>query len=132
MIVLDTHALVWWVNGSAELSDRAGRTIRKALRAGDPLLVSAISAWEIAMLVRKGRLALTMDVTAWLGTIATIEGLRFVPLDNETAVQSVELPGEFHADPADRVIVALARRHSAPLLTADQRLHAYPHVKTSW
>lgn len=132
MIVLDTHVLVWWVNGSADLSDKAGRAIRKALRTGVPLLVSAISAWEIAMLVRKGRLALTMDVTAWLATVATIEGLRFIPVDNETAVQSVELPGEFHTDPADRMIVALARRHSAPLITADRRLHAYPHVRTSW
>lgn len=132
MTVLDTHVLVWWVNGSAELSDKAARTIRKALKAGEPLLVSAISAWEIAMLVRKGRLTLTMEVSTWLATAAAIEGIRFVPVDSETCVQSVELPGEFHADPADRMIVALARRHSMSLLTADARLHAYPHVRTSW
>lgn len=132
MTVLDTHVLVWWVNGSAELSDRAARTIRKAIKAGEPLLVSSITAWEIAMLVRKGRLVLTMDAGEWLAAVAAMEGIRFVPVDNETCMQSVNLPGEFHADPADRMIVALARRHSMSLLTADTRLHAYPHVNAIW
>lgn len=62
MIVLDTHALVWWVNGNDQLSPRARKAIEKELAEDGQILVSAITAWEIAMLVAKGRLALTMDI----------------------------------------------------------------------
>jgi len=126
MIVLDTHVLIWWVNGDERLSPRARTAIEHEL------LVSAISAWEVAVLIAKGRLALTMDIDDWLATVAAIEGVRFIAVEAEVAVQSARLPGAFHADPADRMIVALARHHSAPLLTADARIQAYPHVKTVW
>jgi PIN domain nuclease of toxin-antitoxin system len=94
--------------------------------------MSSIAAWEIAMLVEHGRLTLTMDVQDWLDTVSEIEALTFAPVDNHLAVQSVHLPGEFHADPADRLIVALARRHSASLVTADKKIRGYKHVKTIW
>jgi len=95
-------------------------------------MVSAISAWEIAMLVEKGRLALTMDIDDWLSTVASIEGVAFVSIDTDVAVQSVRLPGEFYADPADRMIVSLARHFSVPLVTADTKVRGYQHVKTIW
>ncbi len=82
------------------------------------------------MLVQKGRLALSTDTDEWLKTIADIDGVRFVPVDNEVAVHSTLLPGEFHTDPADRMIVALARHLSAPLVTADAKIRAYRHVRT--
>lgn len=132
MIVLDTHALIWWVNSDQRLSAMAIKAIDAELSAGGTVLVSAISAWEIAMLIDKGRLALTMDLDDWLKTVATIEGLTFVPVDTELSVQSVRLPGQFHADPADRLIVALARRHAVPLITADTKIRKYRHVKTIW
>jgi PIN domain nuclease of toxin-antitoxin system len=132
VIVLDTHTLIWWVNGDDQLSPRARKAIAKELAAGGQVLVSAISAWEIAMLVAKGRLTLTMDIDEWLATVESIEGVAFVPVDLDVAVQSVELPGEFHPDPADRMIVALARHHSVPLITADAKIRAYRHVKTVW
>lgn len=133
MIVLDTHALIWWVNGDAQLSDRARKTIKKETSndAGQVLL-STITAWEIALLAQRGRLTLTMDVKDWIDTVAAIEGVRFVPVDNDIAIHSVTLPGEFHSDPADRMIVALARRHSTALITSDAKIQAYKHVRTIW
>lgn len=84
------------------------------------------------MLVRKGRLALAADVSTWLDVVGRTEGLRFVPVDNAVAVSSLELPGAFHDDTADRIIVALARALALPLLTADERIRRYPHVATIW
>lgn len=132
MIVLDTHALLWWASGDrAKLSPAALSAIEAELADGQ-IIVSSISAWELAVLVAKGRVALSMDVEAWLQVVREIESIRFVPVDNEVAVKSVELPGEFHKDPADRMIVATARMLAAPLVTADEKIHAYPHVKAIW
>lgn len=132
MIVLDTHVLVWWLDGNqSKLPMRVMRTIEHELGAGG-VAASSISAWEVAMLVRKGKLELSVDVLGWMDAASKIEGFRFVPVDNTVAVKSVELPGEFHADPADRIIVALARELAAPLVTADGKIHTYPHVRTIW
>lgn len=130
MIVLDTHVLIWWVNGEKQLSAKAQKAIDQALAGDSKIMISSISTWEIAMLVSKGRLTLSMDLDSWLETVAAIDGVVFVPLENRIALESVRLPGEFHADPADRIIVALARHYAVPLLTADNKIHAYPHVKT--
>lgn len=99
---------------------------------GGDILISSISAWEIAMLVEKGRIALSMDVLSWLAVVEQIEAVRFVPLDSEISVKSTALPGEFHKDPADRMIVATARKFAASLVTADEKIRAYPHVKSIW
>lgn len=131
MIVLDTHTLVWWVTGDATLSKKAMKAIERE-QAGGAIIVSSISAWEIAMLVTHGRLVLAMDVSSWLATVAEIEVVRFVPVDVEISVKSVELPGEFHKDPADRMIVATARKLAVPLVTKDDKILNYPHVKTIW
>lgn len=130
MIVVDTHILVWWCDGDSKLSEAANSRIEKALKSGEDILVSSISAWEVAMLVSKKRLTLTMDVDNWLQTVSEIEPVKFVPVDNKVAVESTRLPGEFHKDPADRMIVALARTLSAPLITTDEKILNYPHVKT--
>jgi PIN domain nuclease of toxin-antitoxin system len=133
LIVLDTHALVWWVNGDSELSPNAKTALADELSDKDSaVLISAISAWEIAMLVKADRLTLTMTVDDWLKTVSAIEGLRFVPVDNEVGIESTRLPGDFHKDPADRMIVALARRLNAPLVTADTKIRAYKHVQSIW
>jgi PIN domain nuclease of toxin-antitoxin system len=131
VIVLDTHALVWWVSGDAALSRKAKAAIDRE-RDGGAIVVSGISAWEIAMLVARERLLLSMDVASWLGTAGQIQGVRFYPVDVEIAVNSVTLPGEFHKDPADRMIVATARKLAAPVVTRDDRIRAYAHVKTIW
>ncbi|MFZ4539882.1 type II toxin-antitoxin system VapC family toxin [Propionivibrio sp.] len=132
MIVLDTHALIWWASGDKEqLSAVALQAIERELEGGQ-IFVSSISAWELSMLVAKGRVALSMDVTEWLSWVGSIEVVSFVPVDNEVAVKSTELPGEFHKDPADRLIVATARKLGAPLVTADEKIRAYQHVRTIW
>ena len=132
MIVLDTHVLVWWVTGQcAELSREARAAIDKEVTGGE-ILVSSISAWEIAMLVERGRLQLTMDVEQWLNIITEIDAVRFVPVNNRIAVKSMALPGEFHKDPADRLIVATARDVAAPLVTADEKIRQYAYVATIW
>lgn len=132
MIVLDTHALLWWVSGDTEqLSARAAQAIEDELNGGR-IIISSISAWEVSMLVAKERIALSMDVSEWLSVIGEIASVYFMPVDNEIAVKSTELPGEFHKDPADRIIVATARKLAAPLVTADTKIQAYPHVRWIW
>ncbi len=84
------------------------------------------------MLVARGRLTLNMDVDSWLVEVSKIPAIEFVPVDNAVGIKSTCLPGEFHKDPADRMIVALARQGSYPLVTADEKILAYKHVKTVW
>ncbi|MDF3835677.1 type II toxin-antitoxin system VapC family toxin [Cupriavidus basilensis] len=131
MIVLDTHALVWWVSGDPLLSRKAKASIEKELDGGQ-ILISSISAWEVAALVARERLVLSMDATSWFATVGQLEAVRIVPVDAEIAIKSVELPGVFHKDPADRMIVATARKFAVPLVTKDEKIRAYPHVKTVW
>lgn len=84
------------------------------------------------MLVERERLVLSLDVESWLGKINEIDALRFQPVNNKIAIESVRLPGEFHKDPADRIIVATARTMGLALITADEKIQAYPHVNTIW
>jgi PIN domain nuclease of toxin-antitoxin system len=132
LIVLDTHTLLWWASGDkVQLSEAAAQTIEGELNGGQ-IIVSSISAWELAMLVNKNRLVLSMDIEEWLLVVGQIEAVNFVPVDNEIAVKSTELPGEFHKDPADRIIIATARKFAASLITADEKIRVYPHVRTIW
>jgi len=132
VIVVDTHVLIWWVNDNDRLSAAARKAFKQEQNGEGHILISAITAWEIALLAEKGRMALTMHVDDWLRKVAEIEGVRFVPVDNEVAVQSVRLPGQFHDDPADRMITALARQYSVPVVTSDKKIREYKYVKTIW
>jgi PIN domain nuclease of toxin-antitoxin system len=133
LIVLDTHTLIWWVNGDNQLSPNAKAAIDHEQQHEDGIiLVSAISAWEIALLVGRDRLTLGMNLDDWLETVSQIEGVRFVPVDEVVGVESTRLPGEFHRDPADRMITALARHLNVPLVTADEKIRAYKHVRSIW
>jgi len=132
MIVIDTHILVWWVSGDQSLSKSAYQAINDTLASDREVIVSCISAWEISMLIEKGRLVLSMDVASWLDHVSQINGVRFMPIDNEIGVKATMLPGEFHKDPADRMIVATARKLAVPLVTADAKMIQYQHVKTIW
>jgi PIN domain nuclease of toxin-antitoxin system len=123
-VVLDTRALFWLLQGSDRLG-LVARALIEAAAIGGGALVAAISAWEIAMLIAKGRLALDRDVAEWLDAALALPGLRLAPLDPAVSVDSTRLPGEPHGDPADRMIVATARRHTATLITDDAQLLAY-------
>ncbi len=84
------------------------------------------------MLVEREKLVLSMDVESWLDTVAQIEAITFYPVDVDVSIKSVQLPGEFHKDPADRMIVATARKLAVPLITRDEKIRAYEHVRTIW
>ena len=124
MILLDTHAFVWAVGGDPQLGPRARAAIDEAART-DGILVSAITPWEIALLVEKGRLRLGHEVGAWIEAALDLPGFVLAPIEPAIAVDSVRLPGRFHADPADRMIVATARRRGVPLVTADRAILSY-------
>lgn len=84
------------------------------------------------MLIEKKRLILSMNVESWLDEVAQIEGVRFVPVDNDIGIKSTMLPGQFHKDSADRMIVATTRKLAVSLVTADEKIITYEHVKTIW
>lgn len=127
MILLDTHVWVWWVNGSPMGSKDMLHIIQEHQE--DGLGVSIISCWEVAKLVERGRLKLTMPVERWIEQALAYPGIELLDLTTRIAVESTQLPGEFHRDPADQILVATARVYDISLLTADSKLLAYPHVK---
>ena len=127
MILLDTHAWVWWVHGDSCLSDKH-RDMLDA-RTGEGIGVSIISCWEVAKLVEYGRLELPHDVLEWIGVALGYPGVRCLELSPAIAVESTRLPQPFHRDPADQMIVATARIHDCPLVTADDKILKYAHVR---
>lgn len=131
VIVLDTHALLWWVNDPATLSKPAKKAIDLAIKA-NAVCVSCISSWEIALLVERGRLRLALDVRDWLCRCEALPFLSFVAVNNAIAIESVRLPDFPHADPADRIIAATALSLGAALVTKDDKLRSYSYVKTIW
>ncbi len=128
MIVLDTAAWIWRASDPKQLSSRARRAIDEAER----LLVSAISVWEVAMLVAKRRIQLDRAVEQWVDIALALPGIQLVALEPAIAVRSTKLPGDFHPDPADRMIVATALENAAPIVTPDERIRSYPHVQSIW
>ena len=132
MILLDTHAWIWWVAAPARIPKRATGLVTRAVEAGEPILISSISAWEVAMLVDRGRLELTMPVHDWVARSEAAALFRFVPVDNRIVVRAVDLPGFAPRDPADRIIVATAVVEGATLVTGDDRLRGYRSVATEW
>lgn len=131
MIVLDTHVLVWWVSTPEKLSKKSRKVIEQELKKGE-ILISSISIWEIYLLVKKGRLQFTTSPDSWLEKVESIPGIRFVPVDNKIAAQSVNLPDPLHKDPANRMIIATALQVGAKLITSDQKILDYPHIQAVW
>ncbi len=131
MIVLDTHALVWWAVGDRRLSAPARRAIKAAAKAGG-VFASAISVMEVATAVRRGRLAFNVPFEQWLADLRSLPELRVEPVSAEIAALAGSFDGTMHGDPADRIIAATARRLGARLVTADERLRGLPDVVTVW
>lgn len=127
MILLDTHMWIWWVHDDPSLSSAHHELISIHEETG--LGVSVISCWEVAKLVERERLMLPCPVEEWIHQALAYPGIELLNLTPEIAVESTRLPGEFHKDPADQIIVATARRLSRPLLTADEKILSYPHVE---
>lgn len=127
VIVLDTHIWFYFINdGPEKLPAKA----RKAIRDNDVLGVSIISCWEIAMLVAKNRLRFSIDVQDWITQALKYKGIKLIELTPEIAVLATRLPGEFHKDPADRIIAASCLKLGAPLITLDKSIKEWGHVHT--
>ncbi len=133
-MLLDTHVWLWLACGvPGKIRPPALRAIERAGQ-NRTLLVSIISVWEIALLESKKRIALPMATHQWIERALDNPEIKLIGLNEpEIALDSCQLPGDFHADPADRFLVAAARARSAALVTADQRILDYSklgHVKT--
>lgn len=129
MIVLDTHVWLWWVFRSASLPTAIRRYIENHETKSGSLGVSVFSCWEVAKLVEVHRVELPDPIDVWMPRALAYPGVRLLDLTPDIAIESTRLPGAFHKDPADRIIVATARLHDCPLATADTRILTYPHVK---
>jgi PIN domain nuclease of toxin-antitoxin system len=127
MIVLDTHIWIWWVDGNSQLTARHQEWIEEHKPEG--LGVSVISCWEVAKLVENGRLKLQCPVEEWIEQALAYPGVQLLQLTPRIAIESTQLPDSFHRDPADQIIVATARVWDCPLLTADDKILGYPHVR---
>ncbi len=131
MIVLDTHIWLWWISNPENLSTAANQAIDQAITE-DGIIISSISTWEVALLVDKERLKLSIDLRDWVRKTESLPFVRFMPVDNTISLRSVALPGQFHPDPADRIITATAMTMGLPLVTKDDKIISYPHVQTIW
>jgi len=131
MIVLDTHAWIWFASRPEALSKKARKALDAAVNDKN-VLISSISVWEVALLVKNKRLKLSMDVLDWIAKSENLPFIQFIPVSNSIAVKSVNLPPPLHPDPADRIIIATALSIGAPLVTKDKKIAAYSHVKTIW
>lgn len=127
MIVVDTHVWVWWAAGSKKLGGR----LRRRLDAAERVLVPAISTWEVAMLVERGRLEFDRPALTWIRQALALPGVELAALTPEIAVRAAGLGGGFPGDPADRLIVATALEMRAPLSTLDEGLRGSRIVKVT-
>jgi len=125
--LLDTHVWIWAFEGSASLGKRCREVLRKS---NAERYVSPVSTLEISRLVSRREIVLTCPLQEWIRQSFVDLRMETLALDHPTAIEAYELIGGFHADPADRMLVAAARVHSCCLVTADARILAYPHVKT--
>ena len=123
MILLDTHAVIWLMTERG-LGRQSQRIVDKAL-SEDSLAMSAISFWELAMLLAKGRLRTIKSASEERRKI-TAAGIRELPVTGDIAILAAELEG-LNGDPADRIIAATAIAHDATLMTADERLLRWRH-----
>jgi PIN domain nuclease of toxin-antitoxin system len=125
--LIDTHVWIWTQENPERIGPKTKRAIADSKNA---LYVSAISTMEIARLVSVGRLKLSGPLTTWVSD--TVQSLMCgtIEISHEIAASAYALPGNFHRDPADRLLIATARIHELILLTADERILRYPHVRS--
>lgn len=120
--LLDTHVAIWWMLDDRKLPKDHAKILERSERSGAAVGLSAVSLWEIAKLVERGRLELTQSVDDSLEQLETSAFISVLPLNARVAVESTRLGARFHADPLDQMIVATARCHGLMLLTVDERI----------
>jgi len=129
--LLDTHTWIWWHMHPQNLSRKVKILIGNTSRY-DELLLSAISPWEFSKLLEKRRIGISCDPEDWINAALDLPKLRLVHLSPILAYRSTILPQPFHDDPADQIIVATAREENATILTKDQSILKYKHVRSFW
>jgi PIN domain nuclease of toxin-antitoxin system len=130
MILLDTHVWWWAVTETEKLSKKALKLI--ASTRPDQRAIASISIWEFSMMATYGRIKLKISTEEWLDCAIHKTALTVLELSPEIAIEACNLPGDFHKDPADRIIVATCRAKNMKLITKDQKILNYPHVVTVW
>jgi PIN domain nuclease of toxin-antitoxin system len=129
VILLDTHVLVWAVEDSKRLSRAAASEIRRARRHGG-LAVSAITLWELAWLLSRGRIQARGTVEAAVSLL--LEDITIRPITPEVAALATQFPEDYPHDPTDRIIGATARAEGLTLITRDEKIRRSPLLKTVW
>ena len=122
-LILDTHIWIWWVDQDAKLSDALAERIAQAPRIG----ISAASIYELVQAVGRGRLALELEVSAWLQAATVEAGIDVIAVDARVAQLAAELP-PVHGDPLDRFIIATALAAALPLISLDRKFAGYPSL----
>lgn len=130
MIVMDTHTWWWAISEPDRLSKRAFSLIKDTPPAHRS--ISAVSIWEFAMMSIRGRIELKGSPKPWIDQALAKIGTQVVHISADIALDACTLPGDFHKDPFDRMIVATARHHSCVLVTADKKILSYPNVNSAW
>ena len=128
MIVLDTHAWIWWRADP----DRLSAPVTRAIAGADHVGISSISVWELGMLVRRGRLTLDRDVEQWVRNALSGGRVSVLAPDADVALAAALLDDEFPGDPADRLIYATARQAGARLVTRDERIARFDPARALW
>lgn len=128
MIVLDTHAWIWWTSEPARLGRRAQRALKTARRIGVP----AICCLEVARLAARGRIRLDRPVLEWMFDALAMPRVELIPLTPAIATRAADLPAEFPGDPADRLIAATALVEHGSVITKDTRIASADVLETLW
>jgi PIN domain nuclease of toxin-antitoxin system len=132
MIVLDTHVLVWWVDGETKKLSRKARQALEQHGKRNELLVCSISFFEITTLERRGRLRFKIPASEWLSEVRRLPEYRIEPLTDEVSERAGQFGDAFSGDPADQMIAATALLREAPLVTHDEKLRSVEYLNTIW
>jgi PIN domain nuclease of toxin-antitoxin system len=132
MIILDTHVLVWWVDGDTKKLSRKARQALEQHSKRNELLVASISVFEITTLERRGRLRFKISASEWLAQVRRLPEYRIEPLTDDIAERAGQFGDTFPGDRADRMIAATALLRGVPLVTQDEELRKIEHLKTIW
>ncbi len=125
LLLFDTHIWLWLLNGEERVKSSKKLALIEKTAKDSGIKVSVISVWEVGMLESKGRILLPCPIQKWIKQALSAPGISLAPLTEEIAIESSRLPGDFHGDPADRILVATARNIGASLLTCDKEILAY-------
>ncbi len=128
MIVIDTHVWLWWAFRPNKLTLAQSTALHEHRSSG--IGVCSITCWEVAMLASRNRINLGLPTEEWLDDALNFPGVVWLPMTPTIAVAANQLPESFHRDPVDRIIVPTAQSLDCALVTSDQEIQEYPHVRT--